>query len=77
MVVAQLAEQLLLTPEVYSLNPFISKLLKPSFSDCTKLQQLCASFTDGFEFFLEAIAKAKKLIYSTESQASFTGKEVF
>ena len=33
----------------------------PSFTDCTKLPPLCASFIDGFGYFLDAIAKAKKL----------------
>ena len=34
-------------------------LLDPSFTVCAKLQPLCASLTD---VFLDAIAKAKKLI---------------
>ena len=42
--------------------------LTPSFTDCAKLQPLCASFTDGFGFFLDAIAKAKKLILKSIAQ---------
>ena len=31
----------------------------PSFTDCAKSRPLCASFTEGFGYFLDAIAKAK------------------
>ena len=39
-------------------------MLNPSFTDRTKLQPLCASFTEVLEIFLDAITKAKKLLKS-------------
>ena len=42
-----------------------SDLLDPKITDCAKLRPLCASFTD---VFLDAIAKAKKLIRESIAQ---------
>ena len=48
----------------------------PSFTDCTKLQPLYTSFSDGFGFFWMQSTKQKTnlQIYSTESKASFTDR---
>ena len=43
----------------------LSKGYTPSFTDCAKSRPLCASFTD---VFLDAIAKAKKLICESIAQ---------
>ena len=39
-----------------------------SYQGCAKLRPLCVSFTAGFEFFLDAITKAKKLIHESIAQ---------
>ena len=40
----------------------------PSFTECAKLQPLCASFTDSLDHFLDATVKAKKLILESKAQ---------
>ena len=39
---------------VSNLNKMYNILNNPSFADCAKLQPLCASFTNGFGFFLQS-----------------------
>ena len=63
----------------YTKNANYTKGLTPSFTDCAKLQPVLRKFHWRFWIFLDALTKAKKTnlqIYSTESQASFTDKEV-
>ena len=64
-----MAAELLRLIEHYFLHQkSADQICTPRFTDCANLQPVCMGFTDNFGFFLDAIAKAKKLIYKSIAQ---------